>query len=83
MYNLIISLALAAAAFAVGVATTSTLVAGFIPGSLGLILADYLPWSAVYWIMAAFMMVGVLTTLVIREATRVAVHSKRDANRCA
>jgi PAT family beta-lactamase induction signal transducer AmpG len=43
-------------------------IAGFIPGSLGLILADYLPWSAVYWIMAAFMMVGVVTTLVIREA---------------
>jgi PAT family beta-lactamase induction signal transducer AmpG len=43
-------------------------IAGFIPGSLGLILADYLPWSAVYWIMAAFMMVGVITTLVIREA---------------
>jgi PAT family beta-lactamase induction signal transducer AmpG len=43
-------------------------IAGFIPGSLGLILADYLPWSAVYWIMAGFMMVGVITTLVIREA---------------
>jgi len=43
-------------------------IAGFVPGSLGLILADYLPWSAVYWIMAAFMMVGVITTLVIREA---------------
>jgi PAT family beta-lactamase induction signal transducer AmpG len=43
-------------------------IAGFIPGSLGLILADYLPWSAVYWIMAGFMMIGVITTLVIREA---------------
>ncbi len=43
-------------------------IAGFIPGSLGFILADYLPWSVVYWIMAAFMMVGVITTLVIREA---------------
>jgi PAT family beta-lactamase induction signal transducer AmpG len=43
-------------------------IAGFIPGSLGLILADVLPWSAVYWIMAAFMSVGVATTLVIREA---------------
>ena len=43
-------------------------IAGFIPGSLGFILADYLPWSVVYWIMAAFMMVGVVTTLIIREA---------------
>jgi len=43
-------------------------IAGFIPGSLGLILADYLPWSAVYWIMAGFMMIGVVTTLVVREA---------------
>ncbi len=43
-------------------------IAGFVPGSLGLILADYLPWSVVYWIMASFMMVGVITTLVIREA---------------
>ena len=43
-------------------------IAGFVPGSLGLILADYLPWSAVYWIMAGFMMVGVVTTLVVREA---------------
>jgi PAT family beta-lactamase induction signal transducer AmpG len=43
-------------------------IAGFIPGSLGLILADYLPWGSVYWIMAGFMMAGVVTTLVIREA---------------
>lgn len=43
-------------------------IAGFIPGSLGLILADYLPWNAVYWIMAGFMMVGVITTLVVKEA---------------
>lgn len=43
-------------------------IAGFVPGSLGLILADYLPWSIVYWIMAGFMMVAVITTLVIREA---------------
>jgi PAT family beta-lactamase induction signal transducer AmpG len=43
-------------------------IAGFVPGSLGLILADYLPWSAVYWIMAGFMVIAVVTTLVIREA---------------
>jgi PAT family beta-lactamase induction signal transducer AmpG len=43
-------------------------IAGFVPGSLGLILADVLPWSAVYWIMAGFMTIGVATTLVVREA---------------
>lgn len=43
-------------------------IAGFVPGSLGLILADVLPWSAVYWTMAGFMAIGVATTLVVREA---------------
>jgi PAT family beta-lactamase induction signal transducer AmpG len=43
-------------------------IAGFIPGSLGLILADFLPWSAVFWIMSGFMLIGVVTTLTIREA---------------
>ena len=43
-------------------------IAGFVPGSLGLILADYLPWSSVYWVMAAFMFIGILTTLTIKEA---------------
>ena len=43
-------------------------IAGFIPGSLGLILADgYLPWSGVFFVMAAFMCIGIVTTLVIRE----------------
>ena len=42
MYNLIISLTFAAAAFAVGVATTSTLVAGFIPGTIALLIAYFL-----------------------------------------
>lgn len=40
--------------------------AGLIPGGLALILADYLPWSAVYWIVAAFMLVGMLATLLVR-----------------
>ncbi|NIP15671.1 MAG: MFS transporter [Pseudomonadales bacterium] len=43
-------------------------IAGFVPGSLGLILADVLPWSVVYWTMAGFMAIGVATTLVVREA---------------
>ena len=42
MYNLIISLVFATAAFAVGVATTSTFVAGFIPGSIALLISYFL-----------------------------------------
>ena len=42
--------------------------AGLVPGSLGLILAGSLPWSWVFPIMAAFMSVGVVMTLVVKEA---------------
>ncbi|NRA82323.1 MAG: AmpG family muropeptide MFS transporter [Gammaproteobacteria bacterium] len=42
--------------------------AGLIPGSLGLILADHLPWQSVFIIVAAFMLVGVGLTLAISEA---------------
>lgn len=38
-----------------------------VPGSLALILADYLPWSLVHLIVAAFMGVGVVTTLLMPE----------------
>ena len=41
--------------------------AGFIPGSLGLILADYIAWDMNFAVMAAFMGVGVLLTLLVRE----------------
>ena len=55
--------------------------ASLVPGSLALILSDHLPWSAVYWITAAFMLVGIATTLVIREVSddRLAPHSLREA----
>ena len=33
-------------------------IAGLVPGSLSLILADQLPWVWVFWITAAFMLVG-------------------------
>ena len=51
------------------------------PGSLALILSDLLPWSVVYWVTAAFMLVGVVTTLVIREVSddTLAPHSLREA----
>ncbi len=42
MYNLLISLSFAAAAFAIGAATTSTFVAGFIPGLIALLISYFL-----------------------------------------
>jgi PAT family beta-lactamase induction signal transducer AmpG len=52
-----------------------------VPGSLALILSDHLPWSTVYWVTASFMLIGVLTTLVIREVSddSLAPHSLREA----
>jgi len=40
-----------------------------VPGSLALILADHLPWSVVYWVTAGFMVVGIVTTLLIKEVS--------------
>ena len=40
---------------------------GLVPGSLALILADQLPWTAVFWITGLFMLVGIITTLTIKE----------------
>jgi PAT family beta-lactamase induction signal transducer AmpG len=42
--------------------------AGFVPGSLALILADHLPWSTVYPIVAAFMLLGIVTSLLAPES---------------
>ncbi len=42
-------------------------IAGLIPGSLSLILADSLPWHYVFPITASFMLVGVFLTLMARE----------------
>ncbi|WP_271271052.1 AmpG family muropeptide MFS transporter [Aliamphritea hakodatensis] len=42
-------------------------ISGLVPGALGLILADMLPWSTVFVIVAAFMLLGVLMTLVVKE----------------
>lgn len=38
-----------------------------IPGSLALILADLLPWTAVFWITGGFMGLGILMTLLVSE----------------
>jgi PAT family beta-lactamase induction signal transducer AmpG len=42
-------------------------VAGMVPGALSLILADRMPWQPVFWITAAFMLPGLLCTLIIAE----------------
>ena len=42
--------------------------AGLVPGALGLILADFLPWNVVFAVVAGFMGVGLLLTLAIQEA---------------
>ena len=41
---------------------------GLIPGALGFILADHFDWHIVFVIIAAFMFVGIVLTLVIKEA---------------
>jgi len=48
-------------------------VAGLVPGSLSLILADHLPWSAVFGVTAAFMLPGLVMALSVSEpALRIA-----------
>lgn len=42
----------------------------FIPGSLSLVLADLLPWPVVFWITAAFMLIGVAMTIAVKEPDR-------------
>jgi len=46
-------------------------IAGLVPGSLSLILADHMPWSSVFLITALFMLPGVLMTLRVKEPERV------------
>ena len=40
-----------------------------IPASLGLVLADLVPWSVVHIIIGSFMFVGIIKTLMIKEIT--------------
>ena len=42
-------------------------ISGLVPGALGLILADIMPWSSVFVVVALFMLVGIGMTLVIKE----------------
>ena len=54
---------------------------GLVPGSLALILSDILPWSVVYWVTTVFMLVGIVTTLMVREVSddELAPHTLREA----
>lgn len=42
-------------------------IAGLVPGSLSLILADHMPWSSVFFITALFMLPGLVMTLLVTE----------------
>jgi PAT family beta-lactamase induction signal transducer AmpG len=42
----------------------------FVPGSLAMILAGFFPWSVAHLSIAVFMLVGLLTTLMIKESSK-------------
>ena len=50
-------------------------IASLVPGSLALVLADVLPWVWVFWITAAFMGIGLLLSLSVREPENLAPES--------
>jgi len=55
-------------------------IAGLVPGSLSLILADSMPWDMVFIVTALFMLPGIAMTLLVREPQNiVAPKSLRDA----
>jgi MFS transporter, PAT family, beta-lactamase induction signal transducer AmpG len=56
-------------------------VSSLVPGSLAFVLADVLPWSAVYMIVALFMTVGIVTTFLVPETSddRIAPKTLREA----
>jgi len=42
-------------------------IAGLVPGSLSLILADHFPWDTVFFVTALFMLPGMVMALLVRE----------------
>lgn len=56
-------------------------IAGLVPGSLSLILADHLPWLQVFAVTALFMLPGMAMTLLVREpeTARAAPKTLREA----
>jgi PAT family beta-lactamase induction signal transducer AmpG len=45
-------------------------IAGLVPGSLSLILADFMPWDMVFIITSLFMLPGIAMTLMVKEPHR-------------
>ncbi|MEM5498929.1 AmpG family muropeptide MFS transporter [Paraglaciecola mesophila] len=45
-------------------------ISSFVPGSLAMILAGFYPWSVAHLSIAAFMLVGLVTTLMINETSK-------------
>lgn len=55
-------------------------IAGLVPGSMSLILADFMPWSIVFIITALFMLPGMAMTLMVKEPLNInPPKSLRDA----
>ena len=55
-------------------------IAGLVPGSLSLILADFMPWNIVFIITALFMLPGMAMTLMVKEPLNInPPKSLRDA----
>jgi PAT family beta-lactamase induction signal transducer AmpG len=50
-----------------GFFTQAYRIASFVPGSLGLILVGFYPWSFAHMVIAAFMLVGIATTFWLQE----------------
>ncbi len=44
-------------------------ISSLVPGALALILSDHLPWSTVHLIVASFMLIGVVTSVLMPEPT--------------
>jgi PAT family beta-lactamase induction signal transducer AmpG len=55
-------------------------VSGLVPGALALILSDHLPWSSVFWIVALFMIPGMLMTIFAKEPDRATVPKSLKAS---
>lgn len=45
-------------------------ISSFVPGSLAMILAGFFPWSVAHLSIAVFMVVGLVTTLMIKESSK-------------
>lgn len=53
--------------FGTGLSIQAYRIASFVPGALGLIMVGYVPWSYAHLTIAGFMLVGLITTLCIKE----------------